>query len=95
MHPTLYHKIKIFGSDPVENIFRSEPHISEGTESGLIDDIVEGLSDSNSSRLVAITHTDKGAWAKNYIPGQRGITIPDEDILEEYKERVQRTKQGR
>lgn len=29
-----------------------------------------------------------GAWAKHYIPGARGVTIPNADIVDEYNKRT-------
>lgn len=95
VHPSLYHRAKVFGSSPVENVFHSAPDLDDGTEAELLDDAVEQLSHNRPGRLVAITHWDQGAWAKNYVPGERGIVIPNEDILEEYKERVRRVRANR
>ena len=90
VHPTLYHAAKVFGSDPVKNIFRSYPDVEEGTEQYALDECVNmGLP---TSRLVAITHWEDGAWYQHYIPGQRGIIIPDDDIRVEYQERVERVR---
>ena len=86
VHPTLYHEVKAFGSDPVQDIFLSVPPMTEGTETVLLDSAVAQLSDS-TSRLVAITHWKDGAWAKNYIPGMKGVPIPNEDIRQEYIDR--------
>ena len=86
VHPQLYHSIKRFGADPVQDIFQAVPSIVEGETSKLLDEVVEHLSD-NSTRLVAITHWDKGAWAKHYIPGEKGNKIPNGDILQEWKDR--------
>lgn len=87
VQPDLYHRAKIYGSSPVENIFHSASEVPNGTEAELIDEAVKHLSHNRPGRLVAITHWDKGAWAKHYVPGARGVVIPDEDILEEYRER--------
>ena len=38
-------------------------------------------------RLVGITHSEDGAWAKYYEPGLRGIVIPKEAMIDEYKTR--------
>ena len=87
VHPTLYHAVKRFGADPVEDVFGSIPDIVEGSETQLLDAVVDQLSDS-TSRLVAITHWDNGAWAKYYVSGRRGVPIPNEAILQEYRDRV-------
>lgn len=87
VHPILYHAVKQFGADPVQNIFRSVPSIGEGTETSLLNSAVDQLSDS-TSRLVAITHWEDGAWASLYIPGKRGTPISNEAILKEYRDRM-------
>ncbi len=87
VQPNLYHKVKVFGSAPVQNIFHSVPDVSDGTEKSLIHQAVDKLGKSKPGLLVEITHWQEGAWAKHYLPGARGIMIPDNDILEEYKKR--------
>ena len=96
VHPTLYHKVKIFGSLPVKaSIFQSTGSLTDaGLGRQLIVDAVRYLAKSKPGKLVAITHWKEGAWAKNYIPGARNITIPNDDIIEEYKRRVSRSRQN-
>ena len=84
VHPDLYHQAKVFGARPVENIFRSVPKLKEGTESDMLRETIKELKDLTGADLVAITHWEKGAWAKNYKPGVRNIIIPNADILAEY-----------
>lgn len=87
VHPQLYQAVKQFGSKHVsENVFRSIRTVQSEPESALLDKVVSTLSD-NTPRLVAITHWEKGAWAKNYIPNTKRIEIPNEDILQEYRDR--------
>lgn len=87
VQPTVYHAVKVFGSAPVQNIFSRVPELAPGTEANLLKQTVENLSHAKPGLLVEITHWQNGAWAKHYQPGSRGITIPDKDILEEYKQR--------
>lgn len=88
VHPDLYHRAKVFGADPVGNIFRSFKDLEdEGTEKRILDAAAEQLAKISSAQLIATTHREGGAWAKHYVPGVRGIEIPNEDILEEYRER--------
>lgn len=95
VHPTLYHQAKIFGSSPVGNIFRSEPDIADlSPEAAILDKATDQLSQATPGRLVAATHRVGGAWDKNYIPGQRNIVIPNEDILAEYRERFDAARQN-
>lgn len=88
VHPVLYHKAKIFGSDPVEDIiFYDCPDIEIGKKTKIMDRMVDKLGQSGA-RLIAITHWQKGAWAKNYRPDTRHCIIPNSDILEEYRARA-------
>ena len=90
VHPILYHVIKIFGIDPVENIFRRNADLQAGSEQQMTDMIMaQGLS---ATRLVGITHWQKGAWYKNYKPKQRGNMISDKDILSEYQKRIEHSQ---
>lgn len=90
VHPILYHKAKIFGDNPVQNIFRSVVDLqSDQPEAQTLELTFSALSNFSSSDLVAITHWEKGAWAKNYEPEVRGITIPNSDIIAEYEKRRQ------
>lgn len=93
VHPTVYHKAKIFGSEPVENIFHAVGSIAESEVVATLDEAVKVLSDHRPGRLVAITHWDRGAWAKHYLPGERGCVIPNEDILREYQDRTDAVRQ--
>ena len=85
--PSLYHKAKAFGSGPVQNVFWSEEDISDSDEGKLLADVVVGLGKEPTSKLVAITHSEEGAWAKHYVPGLRGIIISNESIKAEYERR--------
>lgn len=89
VHPVLYHKAKVFGARPVLNIFRSVPGPQDGTEEcATLDSTMDEMSSLSGPQLVSITHWDHGAWARNYIPGERGIIIPDSHIEDEYWRRV-------
>ena len=88
VEPNLYRKTKIFGSSPVGNIFHAVEDVSPGYQCELLDDVVEQLAQAPPGKLIAITHWDKGAWAKHYYPGVRHALIPNEDIRQEYLDRV-------
>ena len=94
VHPDLYHRAKVFGADPVKNIFRAFEAEVEADEDALeivsLKDTLKTVSDYAGSKLVAITHWEQGAWYKNYIPGEKYTIIPNSDIREEYKTRVAR-----
>lgn len=86
VHPDLYHKVKVFGADPVQNIFSGVPDIPPGPEQEILDEAVRDLGHLGPGRLVNATHRKNGAWAINYIPGARHRAIPNSDILREYQE---------
>ena len=86
VHPVLYRKAKVFGADPVQNIFRSSSDVEQGLEMETLEATLKGLKGFSGAKLVAITHRNEGAWAKHYVPGARGVIIPNEDIVEEYRD---------
>ena len=88
VHPSIYHSVKVFGADPVGNIFHAIPDVPNGPDADVLDEVYNHLEDTDPAKLVAITHWDGGAWAKHYRPGVRGITIPNEDIHQEYNNRA-------
>lgn len=85
VHPDLYHHAKIFGSDPVKNIFSGVDLPPKGPERDIIDEAFANLGSLGPGRLVNATHQPGGAWDQNYIPGARHIVIPNSDILAEYR----------
>lgn len=88
VHPVLYHKAKVFGARPVRNIFRSVSDPQDGTECATLNRTMDGLLRLTGPQLVSITHWEDGAWARNYVPGERGIIIPDSHIRDEYRLRM-------
>ena len=94
--PNVYQKAKVFGRSPVGKIFNLVADIDdESPEASTLDSAVRHLGNAAPGRLVAITHWDGGAWAKHYSPGDRNRVIPNEDILQEYKDRVNAVQQQR
>jgi uncharacterized phage-associated protein len=88
--PTLYYKVRAFGDKPIRNVFFSARKIRDGEALSALDETCEMLLSKRPGQLVAITHWEHGAWAKNYVPGVHGIVIPDADILGEYRARTAR-----
>jgi uncharacterized phage-associated protein len=86
--PIVYRRAKPFGSGPVQNVFHIFPDLEAGAEADTINEAVQAVKDKTPGELIAITHWNEGAWAKNYRPGAHGIVIPNEDILAEYRKRV-------
>ena len=93
VHPGLYHEVKIYGAKPVRNIFHRISDVIDDDIVKYLDYSVDSLSKYTGAELVAITHWKEGAWHLNYRPGIRGIQIPNKDILNEYKCRIQRAEE--
>lgn len=82
---SLYRHVKAFGADTIANVFHSIRSPQEGTETGYLDAVYDQVKDWTPGQLVAFTHRADGAWEQCYNPEERGITIPDEAILAEYR----------
>ncbi len=80
--PSLYHKLKMFGSDPIKDIFWD----TKNPKLPFLEEACKHLLPMSGGKLVALTHREGGAWSKNYQPGILGIIIPNEEIFEEYKQ---------
>lgn len=94
VQPYLYRKVSAFGARPIPDIFAGAGELRED-EQEILDEACRHLLHKTPGQLVENTHTPHGAWAKNYVPGVRGITIPDGDILDEYRRRVDRASRKR
>jgi len=85
--PSLYHRVKIFGSLRIKNIFCDETESLDERAMECLEETFTATQGKTAAQLVAITHWEKGAWASHYEPNVRGIVIPNEDIKKEYDER--------
>lgn len=85
VHPDLYRRAKVFGSDPVSNIFHGNIDLPECSERAILDEAYDSLGKLGPGRLVNATHRKEGAWAANYVPGVRHRPIPNTAILAEYQ----------
>jgi uncharacterized phage-associated protein len=86
--PGLYHRVKIFGDRSIQDIFFGAPSLEGSSETIIINEGCDWLLTKKPAELVAMTHWKDGAWAKNYVPGVRGIAIPTSDIIAEYNARI-------
>jgi uncharacterized phage-associated protein len=86
--PRLYRKVRMFGARPIEDVFYdARPFKTDDPRRALMESASEQLLPLKPGELVDITHWTNGAWAKNYVPGIKGIGIPDNDIVAEYRAR--------
>ena|ERR1700694_506706 len=88
VEPELYRTVRLFGDRPIQDIFFVAPVLSGSDEQTTLNDACDFLLSKKPSELVAMTHWQNGAWARNYVPGVRAITIPDADIIAEYNARA-------
>lgn len=86
--PSLYREVKIFGSAPIKNIFRSVGPISDEAQRESVDEACSHFLHLPPAALVALTHQLGGAWAETYRPGSLGTPIPNAMILDEWKKRA-------
>lgn len=85
VHPVLYQRVKVFGSDPVENVFHDVPEVPQGPEMDILEEAFVSLGDAGPGKLVNATHRKGGAWATHYSPGVRGRIIPNAAIRDEFQ----------
>jgi len=91
VHPRLYYRLKRFGSSLIdESALRNVRDLKFDQHEKVIHilkEAFEGFPPGSGPKLVAITHWEEGAWAKNYVYGMKNLMISNEDIQEEYKKR--------
>ena len=86
--PNLYHRVKGFGSQPIQKMIFWEKGAEEGsTQFDLLRETITALKGLTGAQLVSLTHWEKGAWYQTYRGGKRGIPIPDNLIMKEYSAR--------
>ena len=87
--PKVYNQVRMFGSHAIKNVFYSALPFAEDSErKQMISDVCRDLLPLRPGALVEITHWEGGAWAKTYVPGQKGLRIADSAIIDEYKARI-------
>jgi uncharacterized phage-associated protein len=86
--PSLYHRAKSYGAQPLADIFYDALKFQpEDPRRKTLDDVCERFLKFTPGELVDITHWEKGAWAKAYVPSARNIPISNDAILREYHAR--------
>ena len=86
--PNLYHRVKGFGSQPIQKMIFWEKGVEKGsTQFALLNETMTAMKDLTGARLVSLTHWEKGAWYQTYRGGRRGIPISDDLIMKEYNAR--------
>ena len=85
VQPELYHKAKIFGTDPVRDIFYDAPLTEGGAREKSVIDAYGMMKDISPGRMINLTHQPNGAWAGSYTAGMKGKIIPKSAIKREYQ----------
>lgn len=88
----LYHEAKIYGSDPVKSLPTVVGYTPVGDTKELLDRTLDSMGELPIGRLILISHWSEGAWAKNYIKGDRNRIIPKSDMAEEYRKRMKHAR---
>jgi len=83
--PSLYHRIKFYGSEPVRDVFHNNKILTFGKEAEILKEAAHKFSHVHPGSLIDLTHRKDGAWDQTYFRGARNRIIPNEKILEEYK----------
>lgn len=84
--PELYREVRMYGNGPIRTGFYGSELIQNTKEAHEIEDACSFLLKQSASRLVDFTHRVGGAWDRNYVPGAKGVVIPNDQIMQEYKE---------
>lgn len=84
--PGVYRAAKIYGGRPVKTLFQGHA-LQEGTGKAILEEMYQEIPDHRPWKLVAITHWEHGAWAKNYRGDGHGDIISKSDILDEFRTR--------
>lgn len=85
--PSAYHHAKMFGDKSIKPfLFYNTPENTDYDD--VYTEMLREMGNLPSFKLVAESHWDRGAWAKFYRAGSKGIDIPNADILREYRDRI-------
>jgi uncharacterized phage-associated protein len=90
--PVLYRRLRGFGSLNIPRVLLSGAESLDRAGQEAVDEIWRELSGVPAAKLVEITHSPLGAWAKVYQPGVKGIPIPQFEIFNEYKRRQSKSR---
>lgn len=86
--PSAYRRAKAFGNKPIAKLlFDGHGPVPEFDD--CLKEAYETFGHLTAAQLVAETHWNLGAWSEYYHPGSRGIEIPNDAILEEYRRRAE------
>lgn len=82
--PSLYHDVKMFGKDAIQDVFFLAGDEEKSPEGMYLEEACHKLLPLSAAQLVAATHIKGGAWDLCYSHGYSNTIIPNEKILKEY-----------
>lgn len=88
VQPDLYHAINSAGVSAHKNLLRRAKKLTEGSEKDILDQTYEQASQIKQDELVAVTHWEKGAWAKSCDADYPHAVIEHGLMRQEYIDRV-------
>lgn len=88
VQPDLYHQINSNGESELKKALRAAQKITPGSEKDILDQTYDQARQINGDGLVAVTHWDKGAWAKAYDEDDPHSVIRLEHMRQEYLDRI-------
>ena len=94
--PSLYHEFKHFGRKPIDRFAQeldlkdfamttAEPPKDTQTRA-IMEKVWDVYKTSSGNSLINRTHAQGTPWKNNYRLGEKGITIPNQEIQEYYAE---------
>jgi uncharacterized phage-associated protein len=94
--PRLYRNLRIFGAESVDDVFYEARPIRPDTPSRMsLDTVWWDFGGVDPGELIEVTHWERGAWAKYYEPGVKGIAIPHQAIVAEARNRTIHAREWR
>jgi uncharacterized phage-associated protein len=91
--PSLYDKLKRYGSRPVDGAISTPffgAEVLEDDDLGLLDQVFNKYGGLNGLQLSHLTHKPGTPWAQNYKPDEYGIEIDDQQIKSHYAEMLKK-----
>ena len=83
--PSLYHRYKAFGADPISVVVHDRSEFFDSVQRETIEFVVDGYREYSALQLSDLTHEEGSPWAITMRNHGVGAIIPD-DLIQEYYE---------
>jgi uncharacterized phage-associated protein len=88
VQPDLYHKINLNGESALKQALNNAEPVPAGSEKLILDQTYDNTKKYDGDWLNAVTRWENGAWSKCFDPQHPNATIPNDDIRQEYIDRM-------